>query len=1330
MTAKKYLLLLVALAAALIAAVAQAQPTSTATVSEFYVRYKTLPSAPEEVAGMERAVALSSTAGMLLVHVRTMDNGRGIVVRADRKFTREQAWTLAKKLEETDGVAFVHAVDPDVRQPPKPDVNAIRLARSAARESSSPVGSMPMPTGDAPSGTPLGTEPLQHEKLGSDNTTKDREDVPAPNVSPPRLQQRVPANPVARNIRAIAIKWKRTANVAEAQPPTAEELQRLGQATGVALTTFKDHGYGRIVFQLPQPMSRDEAEELATKIRALPEIQYVSPSYPVRVGVVPDDPLFQSAQWNLKSGLSGINAEAAWDLIGSGDFTTAVAVIDSGLIFNHEDIAGRVVTGSPAGYDFVSDPVAANDGDGRDANPADPGDWVSSTEAGTGIFDQCQASNSSWHGTLVSGIVSATANNAKGIAGVGWNSRILPVRVLGKGALCGTGTVDDTMDGLTWSAGLPLIGVPSNPNPARVLNISLSTSGPCDPGFQIAIDNVYKKRTAIIVGAGNDNGPVEGFAVCNRVIPVAAVTRQGNRWSESSNTGSNFGPQVIVSAPGGESSGAQVVSTSDDGTTVAINDNSYRAEVGTSLAAPHVSGIASLMLSVQPKMRAETVKTILKNTARPFPTGSTCTTSTCGAGIVNALDAVLAAKSVQSGGYYHSIAVRPDGRVTTWGSNSVGELGDGTLGGWRGAPGAPISGLPSVRDAAAGGHHNVVALRDGTVMTWGWNAYGQLGDGTTTDRSTPVPVAGLSNIIAVATGAYHTLALRSDGIVFAWGYNFFGTLGAGPFDWTDRWTPVQVTGLTDVIAIAARGKQSAALRRDGLVFLWGAESEYTPDGQSASISSVPHQMPGLVDVVGIAAGGPAESLSGMGNSMALTWDGKLYMWGENNYGQLGRGNYLDSIAPVHVSSLTVPVVSFSTSGYHGLAVLEDGTMWAWGLNYSGQLGDGDYGAEPSGVWKHRTSPVQVGLGLPKTLELVAGLGDQSLAFRGDISLFAWGGNYGGQLGTNDPEDFNPLPAQVIGFAGRRFAQLLCKRDMDGDGRGDVLWRHVVSGENYAYFMDGTTIAREGYLRTVPDLSWVIAGRGDFDGDCRTDILWRNTSTGENYIYLMDGTIIKAEAYIRTVADQNWQIAGIGDFDGDSKDDVLWRNSVAGENYIYPMEGFNIKASEGYIRTVADQNWQVAGIGDFDGDGNSDVLWRNNATGENYMYPMDGLAIKPSEGYIRTVNDTAWQIKGFGDFDADGKADVLWRNATSGENYLYPMDGLVIKPTEGYIRTVADLAWNMVAIGDYDGDSNSDVLWRHFSTGDGYLYPMQGTAIKPTEGYTRNVADQNWKVIGK
>ena len=128
--------------------------------------------------------------------------------------------------------------------------------------------------------------------------------------------------------------------------------------------------------------------------------------------------------------------------------------------------------------------------------------------------------------------------------------------------------------------------------------------------------------------------------------------------------------------------------------------------------------------------------------------------------------------------------------------------------------------------------------------------------------------------------------------------------------------------------------------------------------------------------------------------------------------------------------------------------------------------------------------------------------------------------------------------------------------------------------------------------------------------------------------------------------------------------------------------------------------------------------------------MDGLTIKSTEGYIRSVADSAWQVKGIGDFDSDGKSDVLWRHETTGENYLYPMDGLSIKPSEGYVRTVADSAWRIVAVGDYDGDGYSDILWRNFSTGDGYMYPMQGTSIKATEGYTRNVADQNWTVVAK
>jgi len=330
------------------------------------------------------------------------------------------------------------------------------------------------------------------------------------------------------------------------------------------------------------------------------------------------------------------------------------------------------------------------------------------------------------------------------------------------------------------------------------------------------------------------------------------------------------------------------------------------------------------------------------------------------------------------------------------------------------------------------------------------------------------------------------------------------------------------------------------------------------------------------------------------------------------------------------------------------------------------------------------------------------------------------------VNSNDPDQ----PSLAIALSGSGLT-LRVKGDFNGDGRADIVWRHGTTGENYLYPMNGATIlGSEGYVRTVADLNWKVVGIGDFDGDGKADILWRNASTGENYVYLMNGTAIAGEGYIRTVADQNWEVAGIGDFDGDGKDDVLWRNKVTGENYVYPMDGLSIKPTEAYLRSVADLNWKVAGVGDFDGDGKSDILWRNSSSGQTYVYPMDGTTIKPGEGYLRTVADLAWQVKGVGDFDGDGKADIVWRNSSSGQNYLYPMDGTTIKPTEGYLRTVADLNWQIVAVGDYDGDGKNDVLWRNSASGENYLYPMDGTTIKPGEGYLRTVPSGSWTVIGR
>src|SRR2546427_1321114 len=194
-----------------------------------------------------------------------------------------------------------------------------------------------------------------------------------------------------------------------------------------------------------------------------------------------------------------------------------------------------------------------------------------------------------------------------------------------------------------------------------------------------------------------------------------------------------------------------------------------------------------------------------------------------------------------------------------------------------------------------------------------------------------------------------------------------------------------------------------------------------------------------------------------------------------------------------------------------------------------------------------------------------------------------------------------------------------------------------------------------------------------------------------------------------------------DFDGDCKSDVLWRNTATGQDYLWLMNGLTI-ASGGFLATVDDPAWQIQGTGDFDGDGKADILWRNSSTGQNYIYAMNGLTIA-SEGYLRTVADQAWQVKGVGDFNGDGKADILWRNSSTGENYLFVMNGLSIA-SEGYLRTVADQAWQVKGIGDFDGDGKADILWRNTVTGEDYAYFMNGSAIA-SEGSLNTVADQYW-----
>jgi hypothetical protein len=225
-------------------------------------------------------------------------------------------------------------------------------------------------------------------------------------------------------------------------------------------------------------------------------------------------------------------------------------------------------------------------------------------------------------------------------------------------------------------------------------------------------------------------------------------------------------------------------------------------------------------------------------------------------------------------------------------------------------------------------------------------------------------------------------------------------------------------------------------------------------------------------------------------------------------------------------------------------------------------------------------------------------------------------------------------------------------------------------------MNGTTITSQGIAGNVtPSSAWVIQGVGDFNGDGKADILWRNSTTGEVYIWLMNGTTIASQGDLGIVSPSSgWSILGVGDFNGDGKADILWQNTTTGEVYIWLMNGISI-GSQGTPGTVSPSSgWTIAGVGDFDGSGTSDILWRNSTSGEVYIWLMSGTTIA-NQGTPGTVS-SAWSIKGVGDYNGDGNADILWQNS-SGEVYVWEMNGLTVG-SQGSPGTVSS-AWQIFTL---------------------------------------------------
>ncbi len=408
-----------------------------------------------------------------------------------------------------------------------------------------------------------------------------------------------------------------------------QKMESLSSLAGEPMRYLRAAADGAHVLQFSERLSMERVWEISNTLMASPDVEYAEPDQIMQHTLTPNDTRY-GEQWHY-FGSYGANLPAAWDIT-TGSSSVVVAVIDTGIT-THSDLSGKILPG----YDFIIDSLVANDGNGRDSNPSDPGDWITSGESSSGWFYGCSPTNSSWHGTHVAGTIGANTNNSAGVAGVSWGAKILPVRVLGK---CG-GYLSDIADGIRWAAGASVTGVPANANPAKVLNMSLGGYGACSATYQSAINAAKSKGASVVVSAGNSNYYASQFqpANCSGVITVGATDIDGYLASYS-----NYDSSLEISAPGGDfiwDSG--VLSTLNSGTT-SPSTESYANYQGTSMAAPHVSGVIALMLSVNPSLTPTQVLQILQSSARDFGSSWCNTTTNCGAGLVDAAAAVRAAQ--------------------------------------------------------------------------------------------------------------------------------------------------------------------------------------------------------------------------------------------------------------------------------------------------------------------------------------------------------------------------------------------------------------------------------------------------------------------------------------------------------------------------------------------------------------------------------------------------------------------------------------------------------------------------------------------------------------
>jgi hypothetical protein len=326
---------------------------------------------------------------------------------------------------------------------------------------------------------------------------------------------------------------------------------------------------------------------------------------------------------------------------------------------------------------------------------------------------------------------------------------------------------------------------------------------------------------------------------------------------------------------------------------------------------------------------------------------------------------------------------------------------------------------------------------------------------------------------------------------------------------------------------------------------------------------------------------------------------------------------------------------------------------------------------------------------------------------------------------------------------------LAPGDLGGDNKSDIMWRKtglgVDKGAMFLWTMNGTGITGARYLDPISE-DWQVQFTGDFNGDGKADVLWRNLNpaapdVGYLYIWIMDGpNVVAGTGYTNSQADMGWRVDGVGDLNGDGKSDIVWRKTGAGVDkgavFLWTMNGTTITSAR-YLDPIS-EDWQVVDLGDFNGDGKADVLWRNmNAStpdaGQLYIWIMDGPNVVGGTGYTNSQADLGWRVDGVGDLNGDGKSDIVWRKTAAGVDkgamFLWTMEGTSIIGAR-YLDPIGE-DWQVQGLGDFNGDGKVDVLWRNqgpgVDVGKLYIWIMDGPNVVAGTGYTASQADLGWRV---